>query len=194
MSVVYNNQLGDWDSTLQGFYGAFDGDIDVFGDSLPAELNNLGGINWSLSYDWFSARAAYIVADTSISSNDSGLIGLVEVLNTNGLTSTANDLTTDEDETTFVGIGFSIDYDNFLFDAEYTQFEVEGSILAEQSQYYASAGYRIDDVIVHFTYEKNDDKHDSSRFNTLESIPLLNTTVNFALESMRAESNVYTCI
>ena len=82
----------------------------------------------------------------------------------------------------------------FLFDAEYTQFEVEGSILAEQSQYYASAGYRIDDVIVHFTYEKNDDKHDSSRFNTLESIPLLNTTVNFALESMRAESNVYTCI
>ena len=192
LSVVYNNQLGDWDSTLQGFYGAFDGDIDVFGDSLPAELNNLGGINWSLSYDWFSARAAYIVADTSISSNDSGLIGLVEVLNTNGLTSTANDLTTDEDETTFVGIGFSIDYDNFLFDAEYTQFEVEGSILAEQSQYYASAGYRIDDVIVHFTYEKNDDKHDSSRFNTLESIPLLNTTVNFALESMRAESNVYT--
>jgi hypothetical protein len=192
LSVVYNNQLGDWDSTLQGFYGAFDGDINVFGDSLPAELNNLGGINWSLSYDWFSARAAYIVADTSISSNDSGLIGLVEVLNTNGLTSTANDLTTDEDETTFVGIGFSIDYDNFLFDAEYTQFEVEGSILAEQSQYYASAGYRIDDVIVHFTYEKNDDKHDSSRFNTLESIPLLNTTVNFALESMRAESNVYT--
>ncbi|MBB1280905.1 MULTISPECIES: porin [unclassified Pseudoalteromonas] len=192
LSVVYNNQLGDWDSTLQGFYGAFDGDIDVFGDSLPAELNNLGGINWSLSYDWFSARAAYIVADTSISSNDSGLIGLVEVLNTNGLTSTANDLITDEDETTFVGIGFSIDYDNFLFDAEYTQFEVEGSILAEQSQYYASAGYRIDDVIVHFTYEKNDDKHDSSRFNTLESIPLLNTTVNFALESMRAESNVYT--
>ncbi|MEL0656296.1 porin [Pseudoalteromonas issachenkonii] len=192
LSVVYNNQLGDWDSTLQGFYGAFDGDIDVFGDSLPAELNNLGGINWSLSYDWFSARAAYIVADTSISSNDSDLIGLVEVLNTNGLTSTANDLITDEDETTFVGIGFSIDYDNFLFDAEYTQFEVEGSILAEQSQYYASAGYRIDDVIVHFTYEKNDDKHDSSRFNTLESIPLLNTTVNFALESMRAESNVYT--
>ncbi|MBB1450967.1 porin [Pseudoalteromonas sp. SG43-1] len=192
LSVVYNNQLGDWDSTLQGFYGAFDGDINVFGDSLPAELNNLGGINWSLSYDWFSARAAYIVADTSISSNDSGLIGLVEVLNTNGLTSTANDLITDEDETTFVGIGFSIDYDNFLFDAEYTQFEVEGSILAEQSQYYASAGYRIDDVIVHFTYEKNDDKHDSSRFNTLESIPLLNTTVNFALESMRAESNVYT--
>mgnify|MGYP000571591917 FL=1 len=192
LSVVYNNQLGDWDSTLQGFYGAFDGDIDVFGDSLPAELNNLGGINWSLSYEWFSARAAYIVADTSISSNDSDLIGLVEVLNTNGLTSTANDLITDEDETTFVGIGFSIDYDNFLFDAEYTQFEVEGSILAEQSQYYASAGYRIDDVIVHFTYEKNDDKHDSSRFNTLESIPLLNTTVNFALESMRAESNVYT--
>lgn len=192
LSVVYNNQLGDWDSTLQGFYGAFDDDIDVFGDSLPAELNNLGGVNWSVSYDWFSARAAYIVADTSISSDDSDLIQLIDVLNTSGLTDTANDLVTDEDETTFFGIGFSVDYDNFLFDAEYTQFEVEGSILAEQSQYYVSGGYRFDDVTVHVTYENNDDKHDSSRFNTLESIPLLNTTVNYALESMRAQSNVYT--
>ncbi|TMO80986.1 hypothetical protein CWC16_05355 [Pseudoalteromonas sp. S3776] len=198
LSVVYNSQLGDWDSTLQGFYGAFDGDIDVFGNELPAELNNLGGINWSVSYDWFSARAAYIVADTSISidnsdsSNLSALNGIIDVLNASGLTSTANDLITDEDETTFFGIGFSVDYDNFLFDAEYTQFEVEGSILAEQSQYYASAGYRIDNVIVHVTYEKNDDEHDSSRFNTLESIPLLNTNVNLALDSMRAESNVYT--
>ena len=52
----------------------------------------------------------------------------------------------------------------FLFDAEYTEFEVEDSILAKQSQYYASVGYRMDSVIVHFTYEDNDDEHDSSRF------------------------------
>ncbi|MEM5534063.1 porin [Pseudoalteromonas arctica] len=192
VSVVYSSQLGDWDSTLQGFYGAFDGDIDVFGTELPAELNNLGGINWSLSYDWFSARAAYIVADTSISSEDSGLIGLVSVLSDSGLTNTANDLITEEDKTSFVGVGFSIDYENFLFDAEYTQFEVEDSILPEQSQYYASVGYRIDSVIVHFTYEDNDDKHDSSRFNTIESIPTLNSAVNGALEGLRAQSNVYT--
>ena len=192
VSVVYSSQLGDWDSTLQGFYGAFDGDIDVFGTELPAELNNLGGINWSLSYDWFSARAAYIVADTSISSEDSGLIGLVSVLSDSGLTNTANDLITEEDKTSFVGVGFSVDYENFLFDAEYTQFEVEDSILPEQSQYYASVGYRIDSVIVHFTYEDNDDKHDSSRFNTIESIPTLNSAVNGALEGLRAQSNVYT--
>ncbi|MEM5513548.1 porin [Pseudoalteromonas sp. AS84] len=192
VSVVYSSQLGDWDSTLQGFYGAFDGDIDVFGTELPAQLNNLGGINWSLSYDWFSARAAYIVADTSISSEDSGLIGLVSVLSDSGLTNTANDLITEEDKTSFVGVGFSIDYENFLFDAEYTQFEVEDSILPEQSQYYASVGYRIDSVIVHFTYEDNDDKHDSSRFNTIESIPTLNSAVNGALEGLRAQSNVYT--
>ncbi|MDN3385120.1 porin [Pseudoalteromonas sp. APC 3358] len=184
--------MGDWDSTLQGFYGAFDGDIDVFGTELPAELNNLGGINWSLSYDWFSARAAYIVADTSISSEDSGLIGLVSVLSDSGLTNTANDLITEEDKTSFVGVGFSVDYENFLFDAEYTQFEVEDSILPKQSQYYASVGYRIDSVIVHFTYEDNDDKHDSSRFNTIESIPTLNSAVNGALEGLRAQSNVYT--
>ncbi|MBH0056377.1 porin [Pseudoalteromonas sp. SWXJZ94C] len=192
LSLVYSSQLGDWDSTLQGFYGAFDGDIDVFGNDLPAELTNFGGVNWSLSYDWFSARAAYIVADTSISSDDSGLIQLVGALNDNGLTKTANDLVTDEDKTTFIGVGFSVDYDNFLFDAEYTEFEVEDSILAKQSQYYASVGYRIDSVIVHFTYEDNDDEHDSSRFDTIESIPSLNAAVNGALEGIRAQSNVYT--
>ncbi|KAA1160083.1 porin [Pseudoalteromonas fuliginea] len=192
LSLVYSSQLGDWDSTLQGFYGAFEGDIDVFGTELPAELNNFGGVNWNLSYDWFSARVAYIVVDTSISSNDSGLIQLVGALSDNGLTDTANDLITDEDKTTFVGAGFSIDYENFLFDAEYTQFEVEDSILAKQSQYYASVGYRIDSVIVHFTYENNDDKHDSSRFDTIESIPSLNAAVNGALESIKAQSNVYT--
>ena len=192
LSLVYSSQLGDWDSTLQGFYGAFEGDIDVFGTDLPAELNNFGGVNWNLSYDWFSARAAYIMVDTSISSNDSDLIQLVGALSANGLTDTANDLITDEDKTTFVGVGFSIDYENFLFDAEYTQFEVEDSILAKQTQYYTSVGYRFDSVIVHFTYENNDDEHDSSRFNTIESIPSLNAAVNGALESINAQSNVYT--
>lgn len=192
LSVVYNTQIGDWDSTLQGFYGGFDGDIDVFGNDLPAELNNLGGLNWNLSYDWFSARAAYIVADTSIYSDDSNLLGLIDVLNNSGLSDTANDLITEEDSTTFIGVGFSIDYENILFDAEYTQFEVEESLLAEQKQFYASLGYRLDDVIVHFTFEENDDEHKSSRFDTIESIPSLNSVVNLALEGIRAQSNVYT--
>ncbi|MBQ4857224.1 porin [Pseudoalteromonas sp. MMG007] len=192
LSVVYNTQIGDWDSTLQGFYGGFDGDIDVFGNDLPAELNNLGGLNWNLSYDWFSARAAYIVADTSIYSDDINLLGLIDVLNNSGLSDTANDLITEEDSTTFIGVGFSIDYENILFDAEYTQFEVEESLLAEQKQFYASLGYRLDDVIVHFTFEENDDEHKSSRFDTIESIPSLNSVVNLALEGIRAQSNVYT--
>ncbi|MBQ4797946.1 porin [Pseudoalteromonas sp. MMG006] len=192
LSVVYNTQIGDWDSTLQGFYGGFDGDIDVFGNDLPAELNNLGGLNWNLSYDWFSARAAYIVADTSIYSDDSNLLGLIDALNNSGLSDTANDLITEEDSTTFIGVGFSIDYENILFDAEYTQFEVEESLLAEQKQFYASLGYRLDDVIVHFTFEENDDEHKSSRFDTIESVPSLNGAVNFALEGIRAQSNVYT--
>ena len=192
LSLVYNSQLGDWDSTLQGFYGAFDGDIDVFGNDLPAELTNFAGVNWSLSYDWLNARVAYIVADTSITSNDNNLIQLIEALNSNNLSKTANDLITNEDKTIFIGAGFSVDYNNFLFDAEYTEFEIKDSLLAKQSQYYASVGYRIDSVIVHFTYEDNDDEHDSSRFDTIEFIPSLNATVNAALESIRAQSNVYT--
>ncbi len=110
----------------------------------------------------------------------------------NGLTTQADDISINEDDSYFLGFGISIDYNNILFDAEYTEFEVKDSILAKQSQYYASIGYRMDNVIAHFTYEDNDDKHDSSRFNAIESVPTLNAAINGALEGTRAQSNVYT--
>ncbi|AQQ00622.1 hypothetical protein B0W48_12885 [Pseudoalteromonas aliena] len=200
LSLLYNSQLGDWDSTVQVIYGSFDGEIEAITYKDKAELNDIAGINWTLSYDWFSARAAYLVADTSIAlgQNDpNDLTGaqinaLENVLRQSGLTAQADDLAINEDNGTFIGIGFSIDYNNVLFDAEYTQFEVENSFLAKQTQYYASVGYRMDDVIVHFTYEDNDDKHESSRFNQIQAIPPLNTALNSALDGSKSQSNVYT--
>ncbi|MEI8668485.1 porin [Pseudoalteromonas sp. B131b] len=197
LSLLHNTQLGDWDSTLQVIYGGFDGEIDAVSANDKAELNNFAGINWTMSRDWLSLRAAYLVAETSfeLDSNDStgaALNGLEDILRASNLTSLADDIAIDEDNSTFIGLGFSIDYNDILFDAEYTQLEVENSILAEQSQYYASVGYRLDDVIIHFTYEDNDDKHDSSRFDKIQAIPSLNAAVNGALEGVRAQSNVYT--
>ena len=200
LSLLYNSQLGDWDSTVQLIYGGFDGEIEAVTYHDKAELDDIAGINWTLSYDWFSARAAYLVADTSIAlgQNDpEDLAGaqinqLESVLRQNGLTAQADDIDINEDRGTFIGVGFSIDYNNVLFDAEYTQFDVENSLLAKQSQYYASVGYRMDDVIVHFTYEDNDDEHKTSRYNQIQAIPSLNSALNSVLDTLKSQSNTYT--
>ncbi|KPH64740.1 porin [Pseudoalteromonas sp. NEC-BIFX-2020_002] len=197
LSLLHTSQLGDWDSTLQIIYGSFDGNIGVVTYNDKAELNDIAGINWTLSYDWFSARAAYLVAETSIGLSDQeptgqALNGLEKTLRDNGLVTQANDIAISEDDGTFIGVGFSIDYNDILFDAEYTQLEVENSILAKQSQYYASVGYRMDEIIVHFTYENNDDKHDAADFDKITQIPALNGAINQALLGTKAQSTVYT--
>lgn len=204
LSLLHNTQLGDWDSTFQAIYGSFEGDVVAITYQDQAKLKDVLGVNWTLTYDWFSARIAYLMTEASITlnpidpkndiddQNAFALNQLEQALRNNGLTTHADNIAIDEDDGTFFGIGFSIDYNNILFDTEYTHFEVENSILAKQTQYYVSFGYRMDNVIIHFTYEDNDDKHDSSRFDQLQAIPPLNATVNAALNAVKAQSNVYT--
>ena len=197
LSLLHTTQLGDWDSTLQVIYGSFDDSIAVVSVNGDTELNDIAGLNWTLSYDWFSARAAYFIADTSIAiKNDTvegmALNGLEKELRNAGFVDQANDIAIDEDDGAFFALGFSIDYNNILFDAEYTQFEVDNSALAKQTQYYTSVGYRMDEVIVHFTYENNDDKHNNNRYDALTAVPALNQGINTVLEGSKAKSNVYT--
>jgi hypothetical protein len=197
LSLLHTTQLGDWDSTLQVIYGSFDDNIAVVSVNGDTELNDIAGLNWTLSYDWFSARAAYFVAETSIEiENDTAegmaLNGLEQALRNSGFVDQANSIAIDEDDGAFLALGFSIDYNNILFDAEYTQFEVDNSALAKQTQYYTSLGYRMDEWLVHLTYENNDDEHDSNRYNALPNVPPLNAGLNQVLEGSKAKSNVYT--
>lgn len=197
LSLLYSSQIGDWDSSLQVIYGSFDDNIAVVSVNGDTELNDIAGLNWSLSYDWFSARVAYFIAETTIeieNDTDAGIAlnGLEATLRNSGFTEQADSIAVNEDDGAFFAMGFSIDYNNILFDAEYTQFEVDDSALAEQTQYYTSLGYRMDKWLVHVTYENNDDKHDSNRYDSLTAVPPLNEGINSALEGSKAKSNVYT--
>ena len=174
VSYLHNSTLGDWDSSAQFVFGSVDDDIVAITNSDAAQLDNTLGVNWTLSKDWFSARVAYFVTEASISANSPELSSLLAGLNGYGLSEQANNIAIDEDDAYFAAVGFSIDYNDFLFDAEYTQFEVDNSILAEQQQYYASFGYRLDAWTLHLTYEHNEDKNGADEFNT---VPL---TINAA--------------
>ncbi|BBN83806.1 hypothetical protein PA25_37910 [Pseudoalteromonas sp. A25] len=176
ISLLYTSQLGDWDSTTQAVYGRFEGDFRAITGKDEGKLNDIGAINWTLSKDWLTLRASYVVAETTISlANSPSLSGLSNALKTYNLQNDYNNLLINEDSGTFIGLGFAIDYNNFLFDGEYTEIEVDNSLLPEQTQYYVSFGYRMNDWLVHLTYERNDDAHPDSRFNQVpEFITLAN--------------------
>jgi len=164
LSIVNNHTLGNWDSSIQVIYGSYDGSVDLVSDEDPATLNNMMGINWTLTYDWFTARAIYAQAETSISfennedpdrllNNGIDLVG-------NIFPQVASDLNVDEDIGSFIGLGFAVDYNNLLIEAEFTTVDVEDSIVAKQEQYYVSVGYRIGDFTIYAITEHGEDTNE----------------------------------
>ncbi|MEC8139958.1 MAG: hypothetical protein VX058_07280, partial [Pseudomonadota bacterium] len=199
------------DSSLQLMVGAVDTDITAVTYSDAAELKDTIGINWSLSNGWLTGRVAYFVSEASIDvSGSSELSGLLNGLQAYGLNQQYNNLAIEEDDAYFAAIGIGIDYNDILFDAEYTQFEIDNSILAKQTQYYVSLGYRMDSVTLSATYEGNDDENSNDQFNQVPrsitgpggvQIPVvapgtnpplyLQDATNLALASQAAKSNAY---
>lgn len=167
-SYLRTDTLGGWDSSLQLVYGNLSDDIRAYTAADPAKMDSIWGVNWTMNRDWFTGRVAYLIADVSIDEvNSAPLSGLIAGLNSFGLSSEAAKLQTKDDSGYFFGIGFSIDYNDFLVDAEYTELEVDDSVLAPQQQYFVSLGYRVGQVTIHTTYEENQDKHNASRYNTV---------------------------
>lgn len=189
LSLLYNTEIGEWDSSVQVIYGSFDDEA----NGAQMELHDFAGINWSVSYDWFSARAAYLRADTTVHLDEGNeLKGLIDVLASSGFVEESKSLDVNDDRASFLALGFAVDYNDILVDAEYTKLTQNNNILPDETQYYVSLGYRMDDVIVHFTYENNDDSNSASNFDQLVSIPQLNDAMNGAFSSMAAKNNVYT--
>lgn len=174
VSVINNHTLGSWDSSLQFIYGSYTGGINLLSDDDPSELNDMAGLNWTLSYDWFTARAVYIQAETSTSfANDPdpnqtlntgiGLVG-------NIFPDAANGLLVDEDDGSFLGFGVSIDHSNFLIDAEFTTVEVEDSLVATQKQFYVSVAYQFDEWSPYVVFQSREDTNDDDYSSNLPEL------------------------
>jgi hypothetical protein len=211
LSYLHNSSLSDWDSTLQVIAGSVDTEFTAITDSDKGKLKDTLGVNWTLTNGWLTGRVAYFVTETTIDvSGSPQLSGLLAGLQAYGLNEQYNNIAIEEDDSYFAAIGFGIDYNDFLLDAEYTQFEIDNSVLAKQTQYYVSVGYRMDSITLSATYEGNDDKNSSDQFNQVprfipgpggNQIPVvipgtnpplyLQDATNFALASQASKSNSY---
>ena len=169
VSYIYNHLIGEWDSSVQLTYGSYEGDVSLISDADPSKLESITGVNWTVGNDWLTARIVYMVAETSISfENDESRVlidglGLIRSV----FPAHADRLAVEKDDGSFMGVGVSIDRNNFLLDVEMTAVEVEDSLVAKQEQYYVSLGYRMDNMIVYTAIEHREDSHDFSMQNSL---------------------------
>lgn len=172
ISYVNNHLIGDWESSIQLTYGSYEGGVNLVAEDDPSKLDGITGINWTVNNYWLTARAVYMVAETSISFENDPTGQLTGGLALFGATfpDHAARLEVNEDDSSFFGFGVSIDYNDVLFDVEYTEVEVEDSLVAKQEQYYVSLGYRMDDITVFATVEHSEDSHDFSMASTLPEI------------------------
>jgi hypothetical protein len=123
--------------------------------------------------------------------NNASINGLVAAVNAVGLTTIANDLKVTDVQGSFTSVGMTMDYKNFLIQAEYAKRKTESRLVMDTSSWYAMLGYRWGKFTPYYMYA--DAKQDSIRsYSTLPtSGPLapLAAGINGAIKSGLTSTN-----
>lgn len=165
--IMHTALVGDGDITLKGSFGSFSGQA----GGNDFELDNILQGSIEYTYEWFSVFAGVLSADATFSGLDSFI--------DNGLTNTLggfgyqvndsmvfdpagtnvydmNDLYADGESTLYWSTGFTIDYENWLFNAEYAAYDIDDSFIEETKVMYVALGYRFDKAVVSLVHEDFD--------------------------------------
>lgn len=186
---MHSTFVGDGDITFKGSYGSFSGEVNDVG----FELDNILQGSVEYTYEWFSVFAGVLTADASFDTKTSLDTGLMQALPdytvTNGTAFNPNDvavynmkdLYADEDSALYWSTGFTIDYENWLFNAEYAAYNIDDSFIEETQVMYAALGYRFDKAVVSFVYQDFDFSYDYEQANSAD--PFINAFVVGATDS-----------
>ncbi|TPH12506.1 porin [Litorilituus lipolyticus] len=158
LSAIYSTSFGEVDASFHGIYGRITDEFTGFGDTITPDVSDLTGLATTFTYDWLTLRASYFIADTTMPFSD--LEGLAQGWSQAGFEDVANNTTISEDSSSFLELGFQINYDAIIVVGEYTNLEIDNSPLAEEESYYVMAGYQFDSVLVHITYGVDENTSD----------------------------------
>ena len=155
LSMLYETELGDWESSFHAYYG------DIANDNAPQwrlRVDNVAGIVFTGTRDWLTLRASWH------NSTDS-YVDVESMTTLPALTITQSN----PSEVTFASIGFMADFENYFIGGEYVFLGVEPyaefpTFLAagnatvirtdERNSFMLTAGYRINALTYHATYSQ----------------------------------------
>lgn len=198
LNIYHNLALGNFDATIEGYFGGYDDTFELIGAAEPLTVStstrNQMGVAATLGKDWWSIRAAYHQAKLT---NDVGIIPIDEngttisdfaaLLTANGFEENANSLLNIEDDTTFIELGYNIDTGRFVSVAEYIEFHVKDSMFSKDVRGYVMAGLRFGDWLFHITRSGSRDEQSTPE----QGIPDIAQTAAF-IGGIQAITNLQT--
>ena len=154
--VDYSNYSGDWEYGAQFTTGRAQADTTISGTPAALTLDNVLAVSFEATRDWFSARTLLARGKTSAANPEfdafvdgAGQFGAVVP----GASALASGLRIEEDTGTFFEVAVGVDKYDWFVGAEYTQTEVDGSVIADNKAWYVTAGLRFGKFTPHITYE-----------------------------------------
>lgn len=154
--VDYSNYSGDWEYGAQFTTGRAQADTTISGIPAALTLDNVLAVSFEVTRDWFSARTLLARGKTSAANPEfdafvdgAGQFGAVVP----GASALASGLRIEEDTGTFFEVAVGVDKYDWFVGAEYTQTEVDGSVIADNKAWYVTAGLRFGKFTPHITYE-----------------------------------------
>jgi hypothetical protein len=154
--VDYSNYSGDWEYGAQFTTGRAQADTTISGTPAALTLDNVLAVSFEATRDWFSARTLLARGKTSAANPEfdafvdgAGQFGAVVP----GASALASGLRVEEDTGTFFEVALGVDKYDWFVGAEYTQTEVDGSVIADNKAWYVTAGLRFGKFTPHITYE-----------------------------------------
>ena len=153
--ITLNRQFAfdNFEGSIQLFSGSESTDVEIVGDDIETDFDSIYGVNLSLSNGWLTFNTAYATTQLTVPDSRVDVLGNFW-LEQPGFEFVANEITVDDDTLTFGEVGIQIEYDNWLFISEYTHQDYEEMTLDKQEAFYATIGYRFDEVLVHATFTK----------------------------------------
>ncbi|WP_269519315.1 topoisomerase IV [Alteromonas sp. BMJM2] len=154
--VDYTNYSGDWEYGAQFTTGRAKADTTISGTPAALTLDNVLALSFEATRDWFSARTLIARGSTSAANPEfdafvdgAGQFGAVVP----GASDLASGLRVEKDTGTFFEVAVGVDKYDWFVGAEYTQTEVDGSVIADNKAWYVTAGLRFGKFTPHITYE-----------------------------------------
>lgn len=190
-SLYHTTTLGNFDSSLQLIVGSYDGDRAIGNAPAEAQIDNVTGVAWELGQDGYSFRIAYLTGKTTfyVDQLDAPVTGLYAQLTGFGLAALAKDLDIVDESSSFAGVGFNIDKNDWVLVSEITKATVDDSFISDQESYYISVGHRFDAITPYVSFEKEDNKAKTEIYAAVPTASPIFTTVAGLVNSLELERN-----
>jgi len=153
LSLLYSTYLNDWDILANIIFGSVNDTFFTTTTPTDGKVDHIYGINTQVSLDWLSIYIAYFSGDVEIphpliEANADGLVAA------GASAEAASKLRIDGDKGTFLGGGFTVDYENWIINTEFVRGDIENSFALETEQWYLLLGYRAGDFQPYIMYEE----------------------------------------